>query len=504
MVRKVFAVSLVGLFLLLTLAGCMQFHRPVTSDPSLGLSSAETEAVRVLIRFTRGPGKAEKALIEGLGGRVRHVYRLIPTVAAELPSSALEALSRNPNVVRIVPDGKMWALDTELDNTWGVVHIGADLVHASGNLGTGVKVAIIDTGIDYTHPDLDANYYGGYDFVNGDTDPMDDNGHGTHVAGTVAAEDNDVGVVGVAPEAHLYALKVLDADGSGYWSDLIAALDWCVQNGIQVANMSLGGTGNEELEAACQAAYDAGVLLVAAAGNSGNPAGQGDNISDPAAYPSVIAVAAVDQDNTRASWSSTGAALELSAPGVSINSTLLGGGYGEMSGTSMASPHVAGTAALVWAAYPGLTNAELRQILIDTADDLGDAGWDPQYGYGLVDADEAAGVTSGTSTTMYVKSIDVVLSYRGPFVRAYATVVIVDTDGFPVEGALVTGQWGGVVSGEVSGTTDANGEVTFVSDSVRSPASGSEFSFCVTGVTKDGYVYDSTLNVETCDSAVVP
>ncbi|NOX44392.1 MAG: S8 family peptidase [Caldiserica bacterium] len=504
MVRRFLALISVGSLLLLVLTGCVHLPQPAFRGTPLAPAATGSGPVRVLVRFNATPGPDEISLIKGLGGEVRHVYTLIPTVAATLPGAAVDALSRNPKVARVVPDGRMWALDVELDNTWGVVRIGADLVHASGDLGAGIKVAILDTGIDYTHPDLDANYYGGYDFVNDDPDPMDDHGHGTHVAGTVAAEDNGVGVVGVAPAAELYALKVLDADGSGYWSDLIAALDWCVRNGIQVVNMSLGGTGNDELEAACQAAYDAGVLLVAAAGNSGNPAGRGDNISDPAAYPSVIAVAAVDRDDTRASWSSTGPDLELSAPGVNINSTLLGGGYGEMSGTSMASPHVAGTAALVWAAYPGLSNVELRHILRDTADDLGDAGWDPQYGFGLVDADEAAGVTAGTAGTLYVESIEVVLSYRGPFVWASATVTVVDTDGSPVEGASVVGQWGGVVTGEASGITDADGRVTFVSDRVRSPGSGSEFSFCVTDITKDSYVYDPSLNLETCDGATVP
>ena len=147
---------------------------------------------------------------------------------------------------------------------------------------------------------------------------MDDHGHGTHVAGIVAAEDNDIGVVGVAPEAALYALKVLDETGGGYWSDAIAAIQWSVDNGMQVMNTSLGGAGATDIEAACQAAYDAGLLLVAAAGNSSNPPGRGDNVIEPASYDSVITVAATNKDDGRASWSSIGPDLELSAAGVDI------------------------------------------------------------------------------------------------------------------------------------------------------------------------------------------
>jgi subtilisin family serine protease len=254
------------------------------------------------------------------------------------------------------------------------------------NKGSGVNVAIIDTGIDYTHSDLDANFGTllGYDFVNDDSEPMDDNGHGTHCAGIVAAEDNGEGVVGVAPGAHLYAVKVLDSGGSGYGSDVIAGIQWSVTNNMDVISMSLGSDfGSISLKTACDNAYySSGVLLVAAAGNDGNPPGKGDNVDYPAGYDSVIAVAATDRSDNRASFSSTGSAVELAAPGVSIYSTWRNGGYATKSGTSMACPHVAGTAALVI--------GDVRQRLRDTADDLGPTGFDTKYGYGLVDADGAA------------------------------------------------------------------------------------------------------------------
>jgi subtilisin len=291
-------------------------------------------------------------------------------------------------VTAIDPDGTVYAVDAELDNSWGVQRIGSGTVHDGGNTGTGVKIAIVDTGVDYNHPDLDANYMGGYDFVNGDTDPMDDRGHGTHVAGSACAEDNDSGVVGVAPDCSLYALKVLNASGSGSWSGIIAAMQWAVDEGIQVANLSLGSSMNPggTVQAAFDNAEAAGVLIVAAAGNSGNPRGKGNNVIYPARYDSVIAVAATDSSDNRAGFSSTGDQVEMAAPGVGVNSTKLGGGYIEYNGTSMASPHVAGTAALVIAA--GI--ADVRTQLQTTADDLGKSGRDPQYGYGLVNAAEAA------------------------------------------------------------------------------------------------------------------
>ncbi len=349
---------------------------------------------RVLIGFR---GRPDAAVVQGAGGRVRYVYRLVPAVAATIPEAAINLLRARPGVAYVEPDVQVRAIDAELDNSWGVQRIGAGAAHDGGNKGGGVRVGILDTGIDYTHPDLDGNYAGGYDFVNGDPDPRDDHGHGTHVAGIVAAEDNGAGVVGVAPAARIYALKVLDAGGSGYSSDIVAALEWCVNNGIRVTNNSYGSVplplldaldigGSTTMKDAFDRSAAAGVVHVAAAGNSGNFLGIGDNEASPARYESVIAVAATDRNNGRASFSSTGPDVELAAPGVSVYSTMRGGGYGAMSGTSQASPHVAGAAALAIAA--GVQ--DVRRRLQTTAQDLGVPGRDWQYGYGLVDARRAA------------------------------------------------------------------------------------------------------------------
>ncbi len=220
----------------------------------------------------------------------------------------------------IEEDPLVTAVDAELDASWGVKKIGADTVWTANpsNQGDGIKIAIIDTGINYNHEDLSPNYVTGYDFVNDDSDPFDDNGHGTHCAGIIAAANNDKAVVGVAPEAELYSLKVLNAAGSGYTSDIIAAIQWAIANDMDVISMSLGSTvGSTALQQACDAAFNSGIVVVAAAGNNG-AARIGSNIIYPARYANVIAVGATDQNNVRAYFSCTGPELDIMAPGVNI------------------------------------------------------------------------------------------------------------------------------------------------------------------------------------------
>jgi subtilisin len=438
--KRVFAVSALAL-LVVILSGLMV-------SPALG---QQPERVKVLIGFTHQPGPDEEALVRGVGGSIKYTYHLVPAIAATLPEPAISGLLANPNVTRIEPDGEVWAIDEELDNAWGVKRIGAGVVHAY-NTGAGVKVAVLDTGIDTDHPDLDYDPTCSESFVDGE--PLEDgHSHGTHVAGTIAALDNDdnESVVGVAPEATLCIYKVLSDSGSGDYSDVIAALQQAVTEGVQVTNNSYGSSGDpgETLKAAFDNAYERGVLHVAAAGNSGNLPGKGDNCIYPARWDSLIATAATKQDDNRASFSSTCPEMELAAPGYQINSTVPGG-YGEKSGTSMASPHVAGTAALVIATgitdsnNNGFINDEVRQRLIETADDLGAAGRDTQYGYGLVDADEAApepsevhdvAVTGVTAPSWVVVgdlvSVDVTVENQSTFDETFSVTL---TDMPPSEG----------------------------------------------------------------------
>jgi subtilisin len=256
--------------------------------------------------------------------------------------------------------------------------------------GKGIKVAILDTGVDDRHPDLAANCRGGQSFVPHETSTMDHNGHGTHCAGTVAAAETGSGVVGVAPAAYLYALKVLDARGSGNFSWLIAALDWCIDNEIHIASMSLGaGAAPSAVGRMCDLAFANGVLLIAAAGNTGGEVGF------PAAFPSVIAVSAIDSANRIAAFSCHGPEVELAAPGVDVLSTAPGGGYARLSGTSMACPHVTGAAALAWSSHRFPTgdlpqNVTIRRLLAHTVDNLGVPGRDELFGFGRVNAEAAA------------------------------------------------------------------------------------------------------------------
>ena len=367
----------------------------ITSLIPISAASTQPEKQEVVIIFKDSP---RPELVKSHGGEIKYQYQIIPGIAAILPTQAIEALRKNPNILTVEENIRFTATTQTTD--WGITQIKADQAHTSGYKGTGVKVAILDTGIDYTHPDLADNY----DplFWSFTDSPMDDHGHGTHCAGIVAATDNTFGVIGVAPEATLHAVKVLDSSGSGWLTDIIAGIDWSVSNGMDVISMSLGSNSySSSFEQACNEAYSSGVVLVAAAGNDYKRLGRRElnTIDHPGAYTSVIAVGATDKDNQKASWSSTGPEIELAAPGVSILSTYPNNRYVTMSGTSMATPHVAGVAALILATpidtiYDQNSNGkwdppEVRAKLRDTADDLGDTGFDYWYGYGLVDALES-------------------------------------------------------------------------------------------------------------------
>ena len=259
---------------------------------------------------------------------------------------------------------------------WGIKRVNASAAWAVTR-GNGVKLAVIDTGVDGGHSEL--NVLGGFSAM-GDNDWTDGHGHGTHVAGTIAAADNSKGVVGVAPGVSLYGVKVLDAQGRGSYESVIAGIQWAVENKMDVANMSLGGDETTEAMAdAVKAAAAAGLTIVAAAGNNGGKVGY------PAAYPGTIAIAASDSNDRGASFSSRGPEVDLVAPGVKIDSTWKGGGYRKLDGTSMASPHAAGLAALVVAAKGVHGVDAVREAMIAAATKIsGIAG--PNQGHGMVDA----------------------------------------------------------------------------------------------------------------------
>jgi len=295
-----------------------------------------------------------------------------------------------------VPDDQYWSLQ------WGPRKIEADYAWNITLGNSSILVAIVDTGIDWNHPDLSANYVPlGYDWVNDDSDPSDDNGHGTHVAGIVAAViNNSIGVAGLS-QVKIMAEKALNETGYGNTYDLADAITHAVDEGAKIIIMSWGSDSPSILiHNAIKYAYRAGALLVAAAGNDAT-----SNEFYPAAWSEVIAVSATDKNDNLASFSNFGDWIELAAPGVNIFSTIPDDSYAYMSGTSMAAPFVAGVAALTWSTYPELTRDELRSHLHATADDLGQEGFDIYFGYGRINARKAVenSTNSENATIVYVE-----------------------------------------------------------------------------------------------------
>ncbi len=371
------------------------------------------------VGFPRG---LARALARQHGFALRHSYSFaLKGFAARMPSHVAAALADDPDVLLVEPD--LYAHALLHGNDFQTLPTGVDRVDADLNAtdSTDVDIAIIDTGIDLGHPDL--NVYSAVDCTKGPNcekggDGNDGNGHGSHVAGIAAALDNGIGVVGVAPGARLWGVKVLRDDGSGFFSDIIQGIDYVTAHAdeIEVANMSLGGQGRlTSLRTAIQNSVAAGVVYVVAAGNSASDVYGPDGVFDtgddfiPAAYPEVASISALGDtdgmaggfgantsydspDDTLATFSnfsrsvvaenpvaSPGAAIDLAAPGVDITSTWMGGMYATISGTSMSSPHVAGAAALEIAANGRATNvagvAVIRQTLIDAAE--AQSAWGP-------------------------------------------------------------------------------------------------------------------------------
>jgi len=319
--------------------------------------------------------------------------------ALSCPQGVAESLSLAEDVMVFALDENSHADSRNQVTTQSISankQIGADLVHNTGNTGVGRKVVVLDTGYNYNHPELSSSYLGGNDFVNDDDDPMDDNGHGSHVSGIITADGIDPKAKGVAPDAGIIAGKVLDKNGSGYFSDVVAGIYWAVDDfDADAINMSLG-TGRPyvykgfcnsvlpDLTNAVKYAVDKNVTVVVAAGNS-----SGAGVSIPGCISYSTTVGAVDSKDKVASFSSKGNALDITAPGVSIYSTILGSSYATWSGTSMATPMVSGVVALMKYAHSTYTQSQVENKLFSTAKDLGTKGKDTSYGWGRVRANLA-------------------------------------------------------------------------------------------------------------------
>ncbi|MBT1073045.1 S8 family peptidase [Pelotalea chapellei] len=364
---------------------------------------------KVIIGFKKNISTTEDQKIQKFhrsGGRLKRSHKLINAVSGQLPEEEIEKLRHDPTVAYIETDItvgvseplELIPLSQEYVDSWGVAKIGSNTAVAAGFTGAGIKVAVLDSGIDYSHPDLKDNYKGGYNFVSDNNDPFDDGyiSHGTHIAGIIGARNNGTGVVGVAPEVSLYAVKVLGGMVMGDLSDILAGMEWAITNKMNVINMSIGAPINSAaFKDVCDRAYQAGIVIVAASGNT-----HSNSVEFPAAYDSVIAVSAttlddpattLDETDTIATFSNYGQKVELAAPGVKINSTLRGGGYGVLSGTSQATAHAAGAAAILFSKKISDTNGDgryaddIRNLLGASATDLGPAGRDQYFGFGRID-----------------------------------------------------------------------------------------------------------------------
>ncbi len=588
------------------------------------VAAAGPDENRVWVKFDPNAKAQVVNALRRAGGQIHLEFDELGAVAVSLPPQALEGIRRNPHVEYVEPDMVRVPMAQ-------VVPFGIDMVQARaawdvGATGEGVTVCVIDSGLHTGHED-----FAGVTVRGGHPSGwnIDGCGHGTHVAGTIAAANNATGVVGVSPGAvDLYILKVFGNSTYGncnwtYSSSLVDAANRCEAAGARIINMSLGGTGSSTTERnAFQRLYDRGVLSIAAAGNGGNT-----RMSYPASYDSVISVAAIDANKQQASFSQRNSQVELAAPGVDTLSTLPftsgsfavagssylvenlsgspalqrtgaladggrctsaqsgqftgqvvlcergdisfadkvlnvqasggvgvaiynnesgsfsgtlngvstsipsvsmaradglalrssalgqnaqidtrwqfpGNGYGSYNGTSMATPHVAGVAALVWSANPSLSAAELRNILAETAEDLGPRGRDARYGFGLVQAyaavvaavgdidDEDPGPGDPNDPTdpgdppdlVAVSTTSVALSIarRGRNYNTSANVLV-------SQGAVtVSGCFSGAVSGCAAGTANANGQISFNSGNYSTVG---PVTFCVTDISGDGVVF---------------
>lgn len=347
------------------------------------IPKAEERSHRLLLSYSGPDNKPSNETLQAAGLRLVEDYEpgsfLVVEPVEVVTSTTVETLMSDAAVAYAAPDYIMSVPkpssppdipvtmtstvpnDPMLAQLWGMKNCGATQVWPTLRESPKVVVAVIDTGVDYSHPDLKDNIWTrngvhGYDFYDNDADPMDEEGHGTHCAGTIAASGNNaVGVVGVTWKTQIMCMRFLGPDGSGATSDAVRCIDWAVANGAHILSNSWAGIDNApELLEAVNRAQQKGVLFVAAAGNTG---GSGNNNDSrpyyPASLPStnIISVAAIDTNDARGSFSHYGKqSVDIGAPGVGILSTTVGENYQTLSGTSMAAPHVSGAAALVWAA----------------------------------------------------------------------------------------------------------------------------------------------------------
>jgi thermitase len=395
--RKV--ASLSAVVTALSLAGC-GMNPGVTGTTNTGNATVNATAVagEILVKYKPGitPNSAQvKALNSQLGMKqVGAVNRLgvVKMKTSGDVKATLAKLNANGNVAYAEPNYMAYASgysvqkvvnDPRLAEQWAIKKINAAEAWDINMGSSKTLLAIVDTGVDYNHPDLQGRVDKGRDFINNDDDAMDDQGHGTHCAGIAAASTNDgVGIAGLASNVNILAVKVLSASGGGSYESVANGIIYAADRGSHIISMSLGGGASSKvIQDAVDYANSKGSLIVAAMGNNGN-----ESKSYPAACDGVMAIGATDVNDNRASFSQYGSWISVGAPGKDILSTIPGNRYAVYSGTSMATPYAAGLAALVKDTFPSMNAKQIREKIEKSADDVGTAGFDKMFGHGRINA----------------------------------------------------------------------------------------------------------------------
>lgn len=387
---------------------------------------------RLLVKPRAGGHEATVQALFNLVGareadRIAQIDVRILQVPPAIRDRVLEALQHNPNIEFAEPDyivePDLIPNDTYYPSEWHPAKIQAPQAWDITTGSASVMVAILDSGIDSSHPDLAGRLVPGWNFYDNNSNLADVTSHGTAVAGTAVSDGNNgLGVAAIAWGCYIMPLRITDASGNGSASAITSALTWAADHGARVANISYGNvTKIASIDSAAQYFQSKGGVVTASAGNSGIFDSSGDN-------PHFLLVSATLSDDRVASWSNTGNNIDLAAPGGSIVTTLRGGGYGAGTGTSFSAPVVAGVAALVLSVNSGLSGTQLRSLLEQTADDLGPAGWDTGYGWGRVNAYKAVLAAAGQPPDTTPPSATICAPANGSTVSGTASVAVSGSD----------------------------------------------------------------------------